>query len=466
MTPSLYHDTFEIHAGQFSKKTPTSIKKASLMELIVSGYLSIQNLGTEYVDKKNQVKYIQISNFIAMTSFISSIFYIGLALIWAKVYWFLCVDSLCVTSVAVLTLNKFGRINASRILFLIATNFSLYFAALFTGPLAGGENFLLISVMLPFLIYDLQSKAIIAMGVSIPIVLMFSFHFIVPYFAVYHPSVPQQLILQKMGAFMEISLVIAAVYQFVYHSRETERNLEISNVQMTSQTEELKRSNGDLEQFAYVISHDLKTPVRNISCFMKLLSNKHGGTFNAEAREFVDFSLAGAKRMERLIDDVLAYSRIGRNLSSPTPVNVADVINTIRIEQQDKLKVVNGIMNIAGELPVIKSVHSSLMYHILQNLIRNGLKFNRSANPTINISYTETESHYKFSVQDNGIGISQDYAVQVFQMFKRLHNENEYDGTGIGLAICKKIVELYHGEIWYEGQEGKGTTFHFTIRKF
>jgi hypothetical protein len=235
---------------------------------------------------------------------------------------------------------------------------------------------------------------------------------------------------------------------------------------MMSQTDELKRSNADLEQFAYVISHDLKTPVRNISCFMKLLSNKHGDTFNAEAREFVDFSLAGAKRMERLIDDVLAYSRIGRNLSSPTPVNINDVINTIRIEQQDKLTAVNGSINVIGELPVINSVHSSLMYHVLQNLIRNGLKFNRSANPIINISYTELKDHYQFAVEDNGIGISKDYAVQVFQMFKRLHNENEYDGTGIGLAICKKIVELYHGEIWYDGAEGKGTTFYFTIRKF
>lgn len=466
MTPSIYHNTFEIHAGQYSTKVPESIKKASMVEQIVSGYLSIQNLGTEHIIKKNQVKYIQISNFIAMTSLIASLVYIVLAVIWAKVLWFMCVDSLCITSVAVLTLNKYGRIHASRLLLLLGANLSLYFAALMTGTQAGGENFLLVSVMLPFLIFDLRKKLIISVGVGIPIVLMISFHLIVSGFAAYHPTVSQQFILHKLGACMEIGLVIAAVYQFVYHSRETEKSLEISNLQMMSQTDELKRSNADLEQFAYVISHDLKTPVRNISCFMKLLSNKHGATFNAEAREFVDFSLAGAKRMERLIDDVLAYSRIGRNLSSPTPVNVKDVINTIRIEQQDNLNAINGTINVMGELPVINSVHSSLMYHVLQNLIRNGLKFNRSVNPTINISYTELKDHYQLAVEDNGIGISKDYAVQVFQMFKRLHNENEYDGTGIGLAICKKIVELYHGEIWYEGAEGQGTTFYFTIRKF
>ena len=465
MTPSIYYSAFEIHAGRLSAKAPVS-KNTNIPEMVVSSYLSIQNLGLEYIDKQSQAKYIKISNFIALTSFMSSILYIALSIAWGKAYWFLCVDGMCITSAAVLTFNKYGMIKTSRIFYLVAINLFLYLAALLTGPMAGGENFLLISVMLPFLIYDLKYKGIIIMGISIPILFIFSFPYIVPYFAAYHPSVIQQHTLQQLGVGMEIGLVIVAVYQFVYYSREAENGLEVSNQQMTTQTEELQRSNGDLEQFAYVISHDLKTPVRNISCFMKLLSNKHSDSLNSEAREFVDFSLHGAKRMERLIDDVLAYSRIGRNLSIPTPVNVNDVVNTICYELQDKLNASNSSINVAGKLPIINSVHSSLMYHILQNLIKNGLKFNRSANPEINITYTELADHYKFAVQDNGIGISKDYAVQVFQMFKRLHNENEYDGTGIGLAICKKIVELYHGDIWYEGEEGVGTTFYFTIRKF
>jgi len=232
------------------------------------------------------------------------------------------------------------------------------------------------------------------------------------------------------------------------------------------QTTELKRSNADLEQFAYVISHDLKAPVRNISCFMKLLSTKHGITLDAEAKEFVEFALTGSKRMERLIDDVLAYSRIGRNLSAPTPVNINDVINTIKYEIDGKHEMPNAIISIDRELPIVNSVHSSLMYHIFQNLIRNGLKFNKSEHPEINISWTESEESYKFSVADNGIGISQKFAKQVFQMFKRLHADDVYDGTGIGLAIAKKIVENYNGEIWYESDGEHGTTFFFTIRKF
>jgi signal transduction histidine kinase len=466
MTPSsVYHSRFEINAGTLTIADPAP-KKVDLRELCVSYYLSMQNLGIEYVEKKDQVKYIQICNFIALTSFASSIIYMFLSIAWSKPYWFLSVDGLCIASAAVLTLNKYGHIKASRILYLIAVNLFLFLGALYTGPVAMGENFLLISVMIPFLVYDLKYRSLITMGICIPIILMFVYPFAVPFFAPYHPTIAQQMMLSKLGTFMEAGLVVAAVYQFVHYSREAERSFEASNRQMTAQTEELKRSNADLEQFAYVISHDLKTPVRNISCFMKLLSNKHGDSFNAEAREFVDYSLTGAKRMERLIDDVLAYSRIGRNLTAPTPVNINDVVNTIRYELQDKLTTAGGSITIDGVLPVIKSVHSSLMYHILQNLIRNGLKFNTSVNPMIHISYTELPDYYKFAVQDNGIGISQEYAAQVFQMFKRLHNENEYDGTGIGLAICKKIVELYHGDIWYESTEGAGTTFYFTIRKF
>ncbi len=227
-----------------------------------------------------------------------------------------------------------------------------------------------------------------------------------------------------------------------------------------------KPSNGDLEQFAYIISHDLKTPVRNISSFMNLLVTKHGNSLNPEAKEFVTYSHSGAKRLERLIDDVLAYCRIGTNLSKPIPVNMNDVVNTLKFELREKTTAANANIVIAKELPIVNNVHASLMYHILQNLINNGLKFNATEAPEITINWTNSLNHYTFSVSDNGIGISKEYSTTIFQMFKRLHNEHEYDGTGIGLAICKKIVEYYNGEIWFESETGKGTTFFFTIRKF
>jgi len=143
-----------------------------------------------------------------------------------------------------------------------------------------------------------------------------------------------------------------------------------------------------------------------------------------------------------------------------------DVVSIIRFELRDKLNSSNAKININKELPIINNVHSSLMYHVFQNLISNGLKFNQKETPEININYTNSLNYYTFSVSDNGIGISKEYSTAIFQMFKRLHNETDYDGTGIGLAICKKIVEYYHGEVWFDSVEGEGTTFHFTIRKF
>ena len=170
--------------------------------------------------------------------------------------------------------------------------------------------------------------------------------------------------------------------------------------------------------------------------------------------------------MERLIDDLLSYCRMGTNLSQPSQVNLNDTISTLKIELSDKLNATNGSIIVSKELPIMNKAHSTLMYHVFQNLITNGLKFNKSGKPEIDISWSETPEYYTFLVKDNGIGISKDYSKAIFQMFKRLHTENDYEGTGVGLSICKKIVEYYHGEIGFDSEIGKGTTFHFTIRKF
>ncbi len=265
---------------------------------------------------------------------------------------------------------------------------------------------------------------------------------------------------------VQFILALTAVYQFVNYSRKAEDAVEESNEQISLQTKELKRSNADLEQFAYIISHDLKAPVRNISSFMNLLASKHGPAMTPEAREFINFSLTGSKRMERLIDDLLSYCRMGTNLSQPSQVNLNDTISTLKIELSDKLNATNGSIIVSKELPIMNKAHSTLMYHVFQNLITNGLKFNKSGKPEIDISWSETPEYYTFLVKDNGIGISKDYSKAIFQMFKRLHTENDYEGTGVGLSICKKIVEYYHGEIGFDSEIGKGTTFHFTIRKF
>ena len=466
MTTDFYHSSVQYPLGSLSARTEKR-RSRPLSELIVTSFLTLLNLGTDFIKERKQVKYIKISNFVAMTSFVASLTYMVLSIVWANPLWFMAVNSLCITSIVVLYLNKTGRVNISRIFYLVSVNSLLYLIALIVGPQTRAEDFLLIAVLIPFLMYDLDKVKRIIIGITIPVVFIISYQYLEPYFADYHLSLDHQNIMRTICVPMEAGLAIAAVFQFMYYSRVTELELEDTNLQLTLQTTELKRSNADLEQFAYVISHDLKTPVRNISCFMKLLSNKHSDALDAEAKEFIDFAINGSKRMERLIDDVLAYSRIGRNLTVPTPVNLNDVVNTIKYEIEGRTEMENVTININKELPIIESAHSSLMYHIFQNMIRNGIKFNKNAHPVIDISWSDSADYYVFKVSDNGIGIEKQYTAQVFQMFKRLHNENEYDGTGIGLAICKKIVENYNGEIWFEKNEaGEGTTFYFTIRKY
>jgi signal transduction histidine kinase len=440
--------------------------EANERNVILSVYLGLLNLGTDAIEGSNQKKYVRITNFVAMLTFLGTLTYLSCAIFWEKWYWLSAMLSLSLSSIGVLVLNSFGRITASRVLFILGFSILSCLNILFVGPLSGGTNYLFIALVMPFLLFDVKKTGFILMGVILPLVLLYSIEYLFPFFSAYNLDLEQQAILQRMSIVLQCILLLTSVYQFVYYNRGTERALENSNVQMMLQTNELRRSNSDLEQFAYIISHDLKAPVRNISSFMNLLVNKYGKTMAPEAREFVDYSHAGAKRLERLIDDVLAYCRIGTNLPKPIPVNLNDVVSTIRFELRDKLSVSNAKIHINKELPVVNNVHSSLMYHVFQNLISNGLKFNKKETPQININWTNSLNYYTFSVSDNGIGISKEYSTTIFQMFKRLHNETDYDGTGIGLAICKKIVEYYHGEVWFDSVEGEGTTFHFTIRKF
>lgn len=429
-------------------------------------YRSLVNLGADAVIERSDRKHVRISNFIALIYFAGSVLYLSFGIIWEKWEWFGIISGLSLSSIVLLVMNAFGKIDASRILFIVLMNFTLFVSAVYIGPHAQGLNYFIISVVIPFLFFDVKKVGYITLGVVLPLLFIYTYKFVEPYFSLNHFLIDDQILLARMGVILQFMLMLLAVYQFVFYNRKAEKELESSNAQMMLQTSELKRSNSDLEQFAYIISHDLKAPVRNISSFMNLLLNKYGSTLHPEAKEFVDYSHLGAKRLERLIDDVLAYCRIGTNLPKPIPVNLNDVINTIRFELRDKLTATGGQININRELPVVNNVHSSLMYHVFQNLISNGLKFNKSEVPTINISCTNSLNFYTFTVSDNGIGILKEYSATIFQMFKRLHNEHEYDGTGIGLAICKKIVEYYHGEVWFESEDGKGTTFHFTVRKF
>lgn len=225
--------------------------------------------------------------------------------------------------------------------------------------------------------------------------------------------------------------------------------------------EELQRSNAELQQFAYVASHDLQEPLRMVSSYTQLLAECYQGQLDAQADKFIAFATEGATRMQQLLEDLLDYSRVSRRPQPFEPINcttiLKDVLTDLAVTMQESSAVVT-----ADSLPTVLGDRTQLR-QLLQNLISNAIKFRREEPPLVHIRAEPQEDFWLFTVRDNGIGIDPQFAERIFVLFQRLHSRQEYPGTGIGLAICKKIVERHGGRIWVESHLGEGSTFYFTL---
>ena len=227
--------------------------------------------------------------------------------------------------------------------------------------------------------------------------------------------------------------------------------------------DELTRSNAELEQFAYVASHDLQEPLRIISSYTQLLQRRYGDRFEGAAKEFMDFIVDGAARMKRLIEDLLAYSRVGTRGKEFEPVDAGEALRRALVNLRAAIEEAGAAITYDA-LPTVTADDGQLA-QLFQNLIGNALKFRSASVPRIHVSAREDKDHWEFAVRDNGIGIDPQYFERIFMVFQRLHNKDEYPGTGIGLAICKKVVDRHGGRIWVESEPGKGTAFRFTLPK-
>lgn len=230
---------------------------------------------------------------------------------------------------------------------------------------------------------------------------------------------------------------------------------------IAQKAEALERSNAELQQFAYVASHDLQEPLRTISSYVQLLHKRYEGQLDADADDFIEFIVNAAERMQSLIRDLLAYSRVGRREINRQPVNVTEVLERTLAGIRATLDAVGAEVTYDA-LPTIKadSMQLSLLF---QNLISNGIKFQGKAAPRVHVSVERAGRRWHFAVRDNGIGIKDVYQDRIFEVFRRLHSRSQYAGTGIGLAICKKIIERHGGRIWVESEVNAGSTFFFTI---
>lgn len=225
---------------------------------------------------------------------------------------------------------------------------------------------------------------------------------------------------------------------------------------------QLEQKNRDLEQFAYVASHDLQEPLRTVTSFTDLLSQEYRGKFDKDADKYFRFITDSVQRMQTLIHDLLEYSRIGKG-KAPALVDCAQLIENTVLADLDAAITENDAEVHFSDLPTIFAYPDQLRM-LFQNLISNALKFrNTGVTPKIQISAIKKGEYWQFSVRDNGIGIDMKYKDIIFVIFQRLHNRNEYSGSGIGLSHCKKIIDIHGGRIWFDSMPGEGTTFHFTI---
>jgi light-regulated signal transduction histidine kinase (bacteriophytochrome) len=227
------------------------------------------------------------------------------------------------------------------------------------------------------------------------------------------------------------------------------------------QARELERSNAELEQFAYVASHDLQEPLRKVASFCQLLEQRYRGQLDERADQYIDFAVDGAKRMQQLINDLLAFSRVSRTHGEMEPVDL-NVAFREAVANLDAAMVESRAQVVSETLPTVRG-ELSLLTLVLQNLIGNAIKFRADAPPKVRLAAERRGGEWLVSCADNGIGIGPEYADRVFVIFQRLHGKDEYAGTGIGLAMCRKIVEHHGGRIWLDSTVETGTTFRLTL---
>lgn len=283
---------------------------------------------------------------------------------------------------------------------------------------------------------------------------------------------------QRMGNYALLIAVLLAgsVAFFLYQSVQRKKSynqmlegevekrtseLQHSNSQLTESNNLLEQSNSELERFAYIASHDLKSPLRNVISFLNLIERKLRKTDDADVKEYLRFASNNARQMHQLIQDVLEFSRVDQKQVEVNQVNMNESLMMVLQNLKEEMEQKNAVVY-ANSLPEVQanSVH---VIQLLQNLVSNGIKYNKSQKPKVIVSHRYDQNNHVFSVRDNGIGISPEFHDKIFEMFKRLHTKEEYPGTGIGLALCKKIVHNLGGNIWLKSEEGKGTTIQFSL---
>lgn len=243
--------------------------------------------------------------------------------------------------------------------------------------------------------------------------------------------------------------------------RASNENLRAAKERAESYAKELERSYAELEQFAYLASHDLQEPLRMVASYTKLLAKRYGGRLDSDADEFIAYAVEGASRMQELIEALLTYSRVGSRDGDYQEIDAGAALDRALASLELAIEE-SGAEVVREHLPTVRA-DQTLLTQVFQNLLANAIKFRGDCRPEIRVRAGREDRAWRFSIRDNGIGIDPAFTDRIFQIFQRLHLRHEYPGTGIGLAICEKIVEGHGGRLWVDSEPGRGSTFYFTI---
>lgn len=234
---------------------------------------------------------------------------------------------------------------------------------------------------------------------------------------------------------------------------------------MTGDTAENNSKQQDLDELTYIISHDLQEPLRMITSYVQLLSKRYGDKLDDNARDYINYAVDGSNRLKIMMDDLLTYSRIGRPVFNRVEVDPGETIESVKRHLKTKYPDCEEKIRFSHKSKMKISADKELLIKMIYNLADNSLKFNKSSRPEIDIIFDENENEWNITVKDNGVGIEKEYHGKIFGIFQKLHNHTEYPGSGIGLAICEKIINKHNGSITIDSEPGKGSTFHVSIYK-
>jgi signal transduction histidine kinase len=266
-------------------------------------------------------------------------------------------------------------------------------------------------------------------------------------------------LLDKYGKIKEV----ICSFSDITERKEAEEKLRWLYQNLEMRAFELATSNADLEKFVYAATHDLQEPLRLIGSFVQLLKKKYEEQLDEQAAEYINYAVEGARRMKKLILDLLEYSKFSSNGQCFATTDMNKVLENVSRSLSQKLNETNSQLHVQP-LPSVYA-DAALLTQLFENLVDNALKYKGQDAPVIQVECSEEKDNFLFSIRDNGIGINPDYSEKIFNLFQRLHSNGSYEGTGVGLAICKKIIRLHRGTIWVASEPGKGSTFYFTIPK-